>query len=542
MLSYLRRARPLLLIADDDEMERFLQREVLERAGFDIIEANSGAAALELFAEHKPDLVMLDVMMPEMNGFEACQAIRALPGGQNAPVLLATALDDIDSIDQAYRAGATDFIGKPINWPVLPNRVRYMLRAHETLENLTLSQQYLAEAQRIAGIGNFRWVPHTMSIECSAELCRMFGLGDGAGSVSVKSLLRRIPAADRSAVIRAVIRGLGGEKIDLDTRIVPPGEEEARTLCWRAEVMTAVDGTAYLRGSFQDITDRKRVEVALAEARDEARSADVAKTAFLAVMSHELRTPLNAIIGFSDLIAQQALGSITQTRYVDYARNTGKAGLQMLSIVDDVLTIAQLEADRFELVLEPVDLTDAVEDTVAAFRETEAGSVHEITVAVSGTPGPVSADRWAVQQMLQKLLSNAAKFSLGGTAIRVTIGPEGSASTHLSVADQGIGISPEMAKLVVRPFHQADSRLAREYGGTGLGLSIVNALIKRHGGLLTIDSAPSKGTCVSLHFPGAREDIRPPRAMIKQPGTTELLAGYTTTHFNEIPSSLRPSQ
>ena len=131
MAGSFRRPKPLILIADDDEMERFLQREVLESAGFDIVEAESGAAAAKLFAECKPDLVVLDVMMPEMNGFEACQAIRALPGGRTAPVLMATALDDIDSIDQAYRAGATDFIGKPINWPVLPHHVRYMLRAHE---------------------------------------------------------------------------------------------------------------------------------------------------------------------------------------------------------------------------------------------------------------------------------------------------------------------------------------------------------------------------------------------------------------------------
>src|SRR6266851_2451158 len=198
-----RRKRPLILIVDDDEMERFLQREVLEPAGFDIIEAKSGAEAAKLFAECKPDLVVLDVMMPEMNGFEACQAIRALPAGRNAPILMATALDDIDSIDQAYRAGATDFIGKPINWPVLPHHVRYMLRAHETLEHLTVSQQHLAEAQRIAGIGNFRWLPRTMSIECSEELCRMFGLDDRAGWVSARTLLRRLPAADRRAVLRA---------------------------------------------------------------------------------------------------------------------------------------------------------------------------------------------------------------------------------------------------------------------------------------------------------------------------------------------------
>jgi signal transduction histidine kinase len=515
-----RRAKPLILIVDDDEMERFLQREVLEPAGFDIVEAKSGAAAVKTFAECKPDLVVLDVMMPEMDGFDACQAIRALPGGRNVPVLMATALDDISSIDRAYRAGATDFIGKPINWPVLPYHVRYMLRAHEALAHLTVSQQHLAEAQRIAGIGSFRWFPHTNSLECSEELRRMFGLADYAGWVPARTLLRRIPAADRKLVLSAVRKGLGGEKIDIDHCVASP-DGEVRTLCLRAE-LTIADDERYLRGSFQDITERKRVEMELASARDEARSADGAKTAFLATMSHELRTPLNAIIGFSDMIALQALGPIPQTRYVDYARDTGKAGQQMLGIVDDVLTIAQLEADRFELAFDRVELPEIVAATVAAFRDSDAGSKHDITVAVNGRPSPVRADRRAVAEMLEKLLSNAAKFSPEGTSISVTIGPE-DASTRLSVSDQGIGISPEIADLVVRPFHQADSRLAREYGGTGLGLGIVNALIVRHGGQLTIDTAPPKGTCVALDFPHFHEDAASARAATRRLLATELI-------------------
>jgi len=523
MAGPFQRPKPLILAADDDEMERFLLREVLEPAGFDVVEAKTGATALELFTTCKPDLVVLDVMMPEMNGFEACQAIRALPAGRNAPILLATALDDTDSVDQAYRAGATDFIGKPINWPVLPHRVRYMLRAHQTLENLTVSQQHLAETQRIAGIGNFRWVPHTASVECSAELCRMFGLGDRASSVAANSLLRRIPGADRRAVLEAVRQGLRGGRIDLDHRVVSPGEP-VRTLCLRAEITKAEDETTCLQGSVEDITERKRIEIELATARDQARNADAAKTAFLAAMSHELRTPLNAIIGFSDLIAQQAFGPIAEGRYVDYARNTGSAGQQMLGVVDDVLTIAQLEAGRFELIAEYVDLAKVAETAVAEFRRTDAASQHDIAVAVGGTPCPVNADSRAVTQMLQKLLSNAVKFSPPGTTIRVTIEAEGDTCTRLRVADQGIGITGEMAELVVQPFRQADSRLARKYGGTGLGLSIVNALIQRHGGRLTIDSTPSKGTCVSLDFLAAWEDSEPRREMTERPGSTELAA------------------
>ena len=127
--------------------------------------------------------------------------------------------------------------------------------------------------------------------------------------------------------------------------------------------------------------------------------------------------------------------------------------------------------------------------------------------------------------MLQKLLSNAVKFSDEGTAIQVAIDADDSAYTRLSVADQGIGITPEMAELVVHPFRQVDGRLARKYGGTGLGLSIVNALIECHGGQLTIDSASAKGTCVSLDFPRPQVDARPQRAMTEQPRATELVAG-----------------
>src|SRR5205085_12023712 len=191
--------------------------------------------------------------------------------------------------------------------------------------------------------------------------------------------------------------------------------------------------------------ERKRTEIELAAARDEARAADAAKTAFLAAMSHALRTPLNAIIGFSEMIAEQAFGTIGQGRYVDYARNTGKAGQQMLGFVVDVLTIAQLEAGRFQLDLQNVELVEAAESIVAEFRDTELGQGREIALAVKGSPSRVSADPRAIQQMLAKLLSNAVKFSLPEAAIQVTIAAGSDGFTRLSVTDRGIGMTPEPA-------------------------------------------------------------------------------------------------
>src|ERR1700704_1246373 len=128
-----RRSTPIVLVVDDDDVERFLCRGALELAGFTIVEASDGAAAITTFAEVEPDLVLLDVLMPGMNGFETCQAIRSTPAGATTPILMATGLDIFQSIELSYQAGATDFISKPLNWALLPYRVRYLLRADEIL-------------------------------------------------------------------------------------------------------------------------------------------------------------------------------------------------------------------------------------------------------------------------------------------------------------------------------------------------------------------------------------------------------------------------
>src|SRR5262249_41524129 len=216
-------------------------------------------------------------------------------------------------------------------------------------------------------------------------------------------------------------------------------------------------------------------------------------------------------IGFSEMIAEQAFGPIGQHRYVDYARNTGQAGQQMLEFVVDVLTIAQLEAGRFMLELEIIDLAEAVEAILDDFRQSEAGQGREIILTVSGTPNPVNVDRRALQQMLHKLLSNAAKFSGAETPIEVTIVAGAEGFTRIGVADQGSGVSPETAVLAIHPFRLVDGRLARKHGGTGLGLSVVNGLTERHGGRLTIDSVPGRGTRVSIDLPAVHAQAERPR-------------------------------
>ena len=484
------RTDPVVLLVDDDVMERFLHRQALEPAGFEIVEAEDGAAALEAFVITMPDIVVLDLMMPEMDGFAVCKAIRAMPAGRNTPILVATGLDDVESIEGAYRVGATDFIAKPISYSVLPHRLRYMLRAY-----------HLAEVQRISGLGHFRWMPNKPRVECSPEMSQMFGMDGGTATHPAKSLLRRVFPAERLTLIRALRKALQGVRIELDHRIIT-SDGDVRTLLLQGEVLGAEEMLKYLHGSYQDITERKRVETQLEAARDEAREASAAKTAFLAAMSHELLTPLNAIIGFSDLILQETLGPISQRNYVEFAHNIRSAGQRALAVFRDVVTMAELEADRFPLNLEEIDLCEAAKAAVTELRQTDADADRVAVFETVESRSVVHADRPAVRQMLEKLLSNAAKFSPAGIPIRVTVSSAEDGSLRVSVIDAGIGMTAEEAAFAIRPFSQIAGGLARPYDGLGLSLSIVSKLVERHGGRLTIASAPHIGTRVSLDFPG----------------------------------------
>lgn len=238
----------------------------------------------------------------------------------------------------------------------------------------------------------------------------------------------------------------------------------------------------------------------LAAARDEAESANAAKTAFLAAMSHELRTPLNAIVGFSELITQQAFGPV-QHKYIEFSDSIHSAGERMSTVVGDVLTIAQLEAGQFALDCDEVDLCGTAKDTIDKFAHAEGGRAADIAFDADRDVLPIRADVRALDQMIAKLLSNAAKFSRPGTPIEVGVALERDGSARLSVKDRGIGMTETEAEAAVKPFRQIDDRLERKYQGSGLGLSIVNKLIECHGGRLKIVSAPGQGTEVSLFFP-----------------------------------------
>jgi diguanylate cyclase (GGDEF)-like protein/PAS domain S-box-containing protein len=253
--------KELILVIDDDVGIRDLARHVLTAQGFLIISADNGEQGLQLFQDRKPDIVMLDVMMPGQDGFEVCTALRRLPVGKHTPVLMITSLEDVESIDRAYQAGATDFVTKPFNWPLLCHRLRYMLRASRAMSDLSKSRETLADAQRLAGLSSWEWDLESNIVYWSKEIYARFGVPEDSVNSNSDSFWNLIHPDDRDAVKEAFVAAIKAEKpYNQDYRIVLPN---GATQIIHVQGRTEYDGDGRalrMHGTIQDITERKRTE------------------------------------------------------------------------------------------------------------------------------------------------------------------------------------------------------------------------------------------------------------------------------------------
>lgn len=247
--------KPVVLVVDDDMAGLLMASEALASAGFDVVEAEDGQEAVEQFVIHKPDVVIMDVVMPRMDGFESCSIIRKSEGGQHVPILMVTGLEDVESIQKAYEVGATDFVTKPINFFLLPYRVHYMMRAKTTADDLRESQMRLDKAQRIAKLGHWEWVFETDAIEWSSEcknILNTLNLGNG-----LHQFLQAIHHDDRTLVSRALERARSdSQRFNIEFRTGVCANDDIRIIHVEAECESAGE----MVGTIQDITERSNAE------------------------------------------------------------------------------------------------------------------------------------------------------------------------------------------------------------------------------------------------------------------------------------------
>lgn len=304
---------------------------------------------------------------------------------------------------------------------------------------------------------------------------------------------------DEQALIRS-----GGSVTKEERETWPDG-----SVTWALSTKMALrDESGKIVGTFgisRDITDRKRAEEAMREAKEAAEEASRAKSQFLASMSHELRTPLNSVIGFANILLKNKSGALgaAELNFLDRILANGK---HLLTLINQILDLSKIEARKVELQTGPVALDALVRETVAQQEGLVRDKPVQLITDVPPVVAPISADAEKLRQVLINLMGNALKFTeQGSVTVRVVTNPADHRPVRLEVADTGIGIPREKLGVIFEAFQQAEAGTARKYGGTGLGLTISQALCQLMGYRIEVTSELGKGSTFSVHFtPGVR--------------------------------------
>ncbi|ETX03152.1 hybrid sensor histidine kinase/response regulator [Candidatus Entotheonella palauensis] len=491
------RTPALVLVVDDDMMLRYLAREALELEGFRVQEAPDGAAALEHIDHERPDIILLDVHMPVMDGFTLCTKLRETPTGALLPVLMMTASSDMAAIHRAYEVGATDFVTKPVNWMILTQRLHYTLRASQALERARLSEAKLASAQRVAGLGHWELDLQTDTASWSQEAYRLLGLRAHGSETAMEAFWKVVHPDDRDEVKQRRHDAIHAHlPYGLDYRIVLPDGAE-RAVHEQADILYDASGQPErILGTIHDITERKRAEAALQAGKAAAEQATQVKSTFIANISHEIRTPINGMLGYLQLLEEIALPESEELReYIDKALGSAE---HLLTIVEHLLDFSNIETSVTPLASLDFELRTALDDVLAPLIEMAQHKGLEFTCLVhAGVPTWVAGDPGRLRQVLTHVADNAIKFTDAGEVelrVRLLKGTAHEAIIRFEIQDTGIGIPMDVQEGLFQPFFQVDGSATRRYGGTGLGLTIAHGLVERMGGEIGMESKPGAGS------------------------------------------------
>ncbi len=253
--------QPIVLVVDDDLSLRLSIKAALKKSDLDVREAENGRVALEVLQDLEPDLILMDVMMPEMDGFETCMAIRQFPDREHIPILMVTGMDDVESTKRAFEAGATDFISKPINWVMLAYRAQYMLRASLASNELRQSQNRLAKTQEIALLGNWEINLSTHEFSCPPKTCQLLGLNDSSAQINYNRFFDTIHPSEKDRVIQTIDEAIKNkESYNLRYQIIKHDGEQIY-IANHGEIITDKSGRPKIMlGTVQDVSKITKAE------------------------------------------------------------------------------------------------------------------------------------------------------------------------------------------------------------------------------------------------------------------------------------------
>jgi PAS domain S-box-containing protein len=488
-----------ILVVDDDAGKRYSVTKILQRAGYAIREAATGAEALQLVAD-QPDLVILDVKLPDVSGFEVCRRIKADLTTASIPVLhLSSTFVGLEDRVQGLEGGADGYLTDALEPLELIATVKALLRTRR--------------AEEAAQISNRQWQATFDAVNDGVILLDRDGT-----VVQVNQAMERILARPWGELHGRSFHELFGLSDEPEAspflRMTESLSREATdvTLAGRwlhvaVDPLRSPQGT--LRGALgivSDVTDRRRMEEELRRRAEELADADRRKDEFLAMLAHELRNPLAPILNCLGIIRQESPGPPDVAPALEIAERQVR---HMARLLDDLLDVSRFIQGKIRLKKGPVEFSTVVAHAVETSTPLIESKRHRLVLQLPADPLWVQGDPTRLEQAVTNLLNNAAKYTEPEGVITLTVEREGG-SLALLLADTGIGLSAEMVPRVFDLFAQADLSLDRSQGGLGIGLTLVRSLIELHGGSvgarspglgmgseftirLPVDSPPSHG-------------------------------------------------
>ena len=528
---------PRILLVDDRPQNLLALEATLEPLGHVLVRATSGDQALKKLLEQEFALILMDVQMPDLDGFQTARFIRAHRRTAGIPIIFISATSrDRDQVFEGYSHGAVDYLLKPFDPQILQSKVSIFVELYQRGQQLKVQARLLREHE-VAAVERkseqrYRRLTEAMPLamwaarpdgavyycnrawsEYSGLTCdRVGGLIDSSvvhpeDIDGVRAAWAQSMADGRLFEVEYRLRRRDGEYLWHLGRGVPEKDEGGAIEGW---IVTATDIDAQKRAE----SVRRQLFDHEHRAREQADAANLAKDEFLATLSHEIRTPLNAILGWSNMLRAGKLDAPTSARALVIIERNAQAQARL---IEDLLDVSRIVTGKIRLDVRPLDLRALIKTAAESVQPLATGKQICVELELDSDAGPHSGDPTRLQQIVGNLLTNAVKFGRQGGHVRIVLQRVGS-HIEIRVSDDGQGIRADFLPHIFDRFRQADGRTTRSHGGLGLGLAIVRHLVELHGGTVRAESqGADRGAVFVVRLPSRRTSQAGMRA-VDHPG------------------------
>lgn len=521
-----------ILVVDDNDAVRDLLAARLEDRGYRVATAADGQEAVYMVRQRPFDLVLLDIMMPEMNGYEVLAQLKTDPALQHIPIIVLSALNDINNAVKCIEIGAEDFLFKPINSALLWARITTSLEKkhlrdteHAYLEELALLQKIDRELNASLNLNDVARITLNHAVrQTKADGGLFVTLDDNRWRVlAARGTRMQVADALLLATFEVEISTHNGrvhhEQLEGDEGFIAGAQHRLIAHIQREGSLVGVlllesrqpyDDQVFL--FLARLTDHVAIALNNAQLYTDIQAANRAKSDFVAMVSHELKTPLTAILTYSDLMVKK-FADVLPEKQDRYLKAMKDGTSRMINLVEELDDITRLETNRLRLEQSPVSLPEVIDEVLQLFSPEFESRRQTVSVDLPADLPPLWADRQRLVQIVTNLLSNAGKYSLDRGRIQLTaqlVGKGLETAVQVAVADNGIGIQRGEQSQIFKQFFRSSDVQVREIRGAGLGLNITKRIVEMHGGEIWFESSYGEGTTFYFTMPVVETAVAEP--------------------------------